>query len=95
VVASVRAVGSLLLLSAATTAPFQCASKVEPERRIEEEPAEALYGLAEKFRAEGNGGAREKTLRYLVDRFPASRFAVTAQVELSEMRATPAGSTSP
>ena len=82
-----RALVPLILLAAAGSAPYQCASKAGPERRIEEEPAEALYDLAGKFKAEGNTRAQAETLRYLVDKFPASRFAVAAKQELGDVPA--------
>lgn len=82
-----RALVPLLLLAAAGNAPYQCASKAGPERRLEVEPAEALYDLAEKFKAEGNTKAQGETLRYLVDKFPASRFAVAAQQDLGDLPA--------
>jgi hypothetical protein len=73
-----------LLLAAALTAPFQCARKPPPEQRTEDEAAEVLYTLAEKFKAEGNQPARAETLRFLMERYPASRFAQTARVDLGE-----------
>jgi outer membrane protein assembly factor BamD (BamD/ComL family) len=75
----------LALSAAATAAPLQCGGKPRPELRLEEEPAQALYGLAERFKAEGNQTARAETLRFIVERYPASRFAETAKVELAEM----------
>lgn len=79
-----RVVGPLLL-AAALSAPFQCSSKVRPEHRLEEEPAEVLYKLAERFGAQGNAAARAETLRFLVERFPASRFAEAAKVDLQQI----------
>ncbi|MFO0763070.1 MAG: hypothetical protein U0359_41925 [Byssovorax sp.] len=73
-----------LLAVAFATAPFQCARKIEPDRQIDEEPAEALYKLAEKFKAEGNAAARTETLRFIVERYPASRFAELARLDLAE-----------
>ena len=71
-------VASLVIASA----PFQCASDPDPARAREETPGEALYRLAEKFRAEGDEKARRRTLHYLVDRYPSSRFAQTARDDL-------------
>lgn len=85
-----RALASVALMLSAT-APFQCASKSPPEERREEEPAEALYALAERFRAAGDRNAREQTLRFIVERFPASRFAIAAKVDLAEVAAAPKG----
>lgn len=71
-----------VLLAAALTAPLQCGRKPPPEQRTEDDAAEVLYTLAEKFKAEGNQAARAETLRFLMERYPASRFAQTARVDL-------------
>jgi outer membrane protein assembly factor BamD (BamD/ComL family) len=73
-----------LLLAAALSAPLQCAKKPPPEQRTEDDPAEVLYTLAEKFKAEGNLPARAETLRFLVARYPESRFAQAAKLDLAE-----------
>jgi outer membrane protein assembly factor BamD (BamD/ComL family) len=52
---------------------------------MEDDAAEVLYTLAEKFKTEGNQGARAETLRYLVERYPSSRFAETAKTDLDEL----------
>ncbi len=56
---------------------------------MEEEPAEVLYKLAEQFREKGDRDARVTTLRYLIERFPSSRFAVQAKRDLEELGVTP------
>jgi outer membrane protein assembly factor BamD (BamD/ComL family) len=73
-----------LLLAAAMSAPFQCSGKVRPETRMEEEPAEALYKLAERFAARGDQRARLETLRFIVERYPSSRFSEMAKLDLTE-----------
>lgn len=70
---------------AAGSAPFQCASEIDPQRRREEEPAEALYGLAEQFKARGERAAQVTTLRYIVKRYPSSRFAEMARLDLDAL----------
>jgi TolA-binding protein len=62
-------------------APYQCASN-EPARPVEDSAPEALWILAERFKAEGNTGARETTLRQIVDAYPSSRYAQRARQEL-------------
>jgi hypothetical protein len=64
---------------------MQCARDPEPDRAMEEEPGEALYGLAEQFRARGDKDARVATLRYIVTRFPSSRFAEMARQDLDAL----------
>ncbi len=63
-------------------APYQCARTPKPEFEREETPGEALYGLSEEFRDAGEVHARERTLHFLVDRYPSSRFAKRAQTDL-------------
>lgn len=78
-----------LLLAAAVSAPMQCGSRIRPENRMEEEPAEALYQLAERFAAEGKREARVETLRFIVERYPSSRFAERAKQDLEEGGSAP------
>ena len=73
---------ALLVLSAMSTAPFQCASDPDPNKRREETPGEALYGLAEQFQKGGDREAQVRTLEYLVKRYPSSREAEMAKVDL-------------
>jgi len=61
------------------SAPFQCAADPDPERRMQDSPSEALFELSERFEAEGNEAARRTTLETIVDRYPSSREAATAQ----------------
>lgn len=85
----------VLLFAAAMSAPFQCGSKARPEHRFEDEPADALYKLAGRFAAKGDREARVETLRFIVERYPTSRFAEAAKIDLAELGAAPAGSGSP
>ena len=67
------------MASSLSVAPIQCARDPDPNRRLEEEPAEGLYNLAQKFQAEGNERARIETLEFIVKRYPSSRFANMAK----------------
>jgi hypothetical protein len=73
-------IARLLIALWLTTAPFQCASDPDPDRRIADTPSEALWGLAEEFREAGDTDAREKTLRRIIERYPDS-----AEAEMSRM----------
>jgi hypothetical protein len=73
---------AILTLALFGTAPFQCASDPDPNRRIEDTPAEALWTLSERFRSEGNDAARRTTLQQLVDQYPNSREAERARLVL-------------
>ena len=64
-------------------APYQCGRSPEPTVR-EETPGEALYHVAQKLRAEGDQQGYKTTLRYIVERYPSSRFAVAARADLAE-----------
>ncbi|APR77117.1 Hypothetical protein A7982_02464 [Minicystis rosea] len=74
-----------LFLAASLSAPIQCGSKIRPEHRLEEEPAEALYKLAERFASTGDQKARIETLRFIVERYPSSRFAQAAKLDLEQL----------
>ena len=46
---------------------------------------DALYDLAQDFRAKGKEEAYKETLRFIIERYPSSRRAVTAKSELEAM----------
>lgn len=77
--------GSLVVLAAVARAPYQCASEVDPDRRLYEDPSEALYELAERFKANGERRAHIDTLRFLAERYPSSRFAHMARRDLEAL----------
>lgn len=77
--------GSVLVIAAVAKAPFQCASEIDPNRRLYEDPSEVLYDLAERFKASGERRARVDTLRFLVERYPSSRFAGMARQDLEDL----------
>ncbi|MCB9611410.1 MAG: hypothetical protein H6721_08980 [Sandaracinus sp.] len=68
-----------VVLMLALGAPFQCASDPDPNRRIEDTPAEALWRLAERFEADGDTDARRVALQEIVDRYPSSAEAERAR----------------
>ena len=61
----------------------------------EETAGDALWALAERFRTEGDADARTRTLRFLVERYPSSRFAVEARHELGAGTTGAAGDAGP
>jgi hypothetical protein len=85
----------LILSSALSGAPFQCASEPDPNRALEETPGEALYELAVEFKKKGDDEAWRETLEYIIDRYPASRFAQTAKRDLAEGAPASSGSAKP
>jgi hypothetical protein len=85
-VATLAKGGTLVLLVASTFsgyAPYQCGRA--PDKSVREEtPGEALYALAQKLKAEGDEQGYKTTLRYIVERYPASRFAAAARTDLGD-----------
>ena len=73
---------ALFLAGALAYAPYQCGKAPEPSLR-EETPGEALYDLAQKLKAEGDEQGYRTTLRYIVSRYPSSRYAQTAKIDLA------------
>ena len=82
-------VATAACLLALSSAPYQCAREPDPNRRIEDDPAETVYKLSERFKTEGKADARASTLRFLIERYPTSRFAKLARLELAEMGQAP------
>lgn len=72
------------LAAVLAVAPLQCPSPQHPVTAREESPADALWLLASQFGREDNPIARERTLRFLVDRYPNSRQAERARIALSD-----------
>lgn len=70
------------LLSIALGAPMQCGSSHEGDLRMEDTAGDALWDLAATFEKEGNAAARDRTLGYLVERYPSSRHAKAATQRL-------------
>jgi hypothetical protein len=89
-----------LVLSAgllfASVAPFQCGSDTPPPSgEREDTPGEALKRLADELGKSGDREGRIKTLKFLIERYPRSREAKAAEVELAELgSAAPSASAS-
>jgi TolA-binding protein len=85
--------GAVILLSCAAlaNAPFQCASEPDPTKAMEDTPGEALYKLAEQFKASGDERAWRRTLEYLIARYPSSRFAAAARDDLERTQGVGTG----
>jgi hypothetical protein len=77
-----RGGAALFLAGALIYAPYQCGKAPDPSLR-EETPGEALYGLAQKMKADGDEQGYRTTLRYILARYPSSRYAAAARVDLS------------
>jgi TolA-binding protein len=73
---------ALFLAGALAYAPYQCGKPQDRSLR-EETPGEALYGLALKMKADGDEQGYRTTLRYIVARYPSSRQAAAARIDLA------------
>jgi hypothetical protein len=72
------------LVVTALGAPLQCGGGKDPALRREDSAGDALYGLAQDFRAKGNEDAARFTLRYLIEHYPSNRHVPAARDELGE-----------
>lgn len=77
---SVLAAG--VLASFLGSAPIQCSRTPDPNDRREDTAGDALWDLAEDFKAKGNEEARKNTLRFLVEKYPSNRHVPAAREEL-------------
>jgi hypothetical protein len=77
-----RAASLLVVALLFSHAPYQCARSPDDSRRREDSAAEALYGLAQKFKKAGDDRAYRDTLSFLAERYPSSREAQMARVDL-------------
>ena len=83
---------ALLLVATAATAPVQCGETPESELRLDETPGDALWQLAQRFESEHDHAAAVQTMRFLVERYPSSRWARAAREALADAGASPQGS---
>ena len=75
-----RGIVSLAVVLA--SAPVQCPHDQDAAHCWDDAPGDGLWELAQKFRdAHDDAGAR-RTLQFLVDRYPSSRYAPAAREQL-------------
>jgi len=77
-----RAVAAVAMMS---LAPIQCGHTPDAELREDETPGDALWALAQRFKAGGDAAGERQTLLYLVERYPASRWVAPAKDELAQL----------
>jgi len=70
------------LVASLSLAPVQCTRTPDPSLRVEDSPGDALWDLAQDFRAKKDDAAARSTLKFLVDKYPSSRHAAAARAEL-------------
>jgi TolA-binding protein len=73
-----------VLCVSASSAPLQCPSTPPPEQAREDQAPEALWILAQRFSTHGDTQSSYATLRFLVERYPSSRFAERARITLTD-----------
>jgi outer membrane protein assembly factor BamD (BamD/ComL family) len=79
-----RAALGLTMGASLSLAPFQCSRDPDPNMRREDTAGDALWALAQDFRAKHNEQAARDTLNYLVLKYPSSRYAPAAKEELGQ-----------
>jgi len=62
---------------------MQCGKSHDPSLQTEDSPGDALYSLAQDFRTKGNEQAYRDTLNFIIARYPSSRRAEAAKLELA------------
>jgi hypothetical protein len=72
-----------------STAPMQCGHTPDAELREDETPGDALWGLAQRFKAAHDDAGEKRTLEYLVERYPSSRWIGPAREELGKLGGAP------
>jgi hypothetical protein len=74
-----------LLVALASIAPLQCGHTSDPELQLDETPGDALWKLAQQFEAAHDAAGEKRTLEYLVQQYPASRWAGPAREKLAQL----------
>jgi hypothetical protein len=73
---------SLVLALSLVHAPLQCTRDPDPNLRSEDTAGDALWALAQDFRAHHDEAGARATFRYLAEHYPSSRYAPAARNEL-------------
>jgi outer membrane protein assembly factor BamD (BamD/ComL family) len=79
------AVVAVALAASGATAPLQCGHTPEAELREDETPGDALWAVAQKLHDRHDLDGERTTLKYLVERYPASRWVSQAKDELAQL----------
>ena len=88
-----RALASGLFVALTSIAPLQCGHTSDPELQLDETPGDALWRLAQRFEAAHDAAGEKRTLQYLVEQYPASRWASPAREKLAQLGGIDAGGT--
>jgi hypothetical protein len=85
----IRIVTAGVLLAALGNAPMQCSHNPDPDLRREDDAGDALYALAQDFRAKGDEESARHTLAFLVEKYPSNRHVPAARAELGSAAPAP------
>jgi hypothetical protein len=80
---------AVALAASGGAAPLQCGHTPEAELREDETPGDALWVMAQKFHESHDVAAERATLKYLVERYPASRWVSPARDALAQLGGGP------
>jgi hypothetical protein len=80
---TVRLLGAPLAALALAIAPLQCPHETDAAHCWDDAPGDGLWDLARRFRASHDDAAARRTLAFLVERYPSSRYAPAARDELA------------
>jgi hypothetical protein len=78
-----RSLAAPLAAVALAIAPLQCPHDTDPAHCWDDAPGDGLWELAQKFRADHDDAAARRTLEFLVEQYPSSRYAPAAREELA------------
>jgi outer membrane protein assembly factor BamD (BamD/ComL family) len=79
----VRAFVGAVMAAAFAVAPLQCPHETDAAHCWDDAPGDGLWDLAQKFRDNHDDAAARRTLEFLVERYPSSRFAPAARDQLA------------
>lgn len=80
-----RLAAASIASAALSLAPFQCAHDPDPSVRREDTAGDALWALAQDFRARHDVAAARDTLKFLIEKYPSSRHSPAAKEELAAL----------
>jgi outer membrane protein assembly factor BamD (BamD/ComL family) len=79
----VRAFVGPVMAAVFAVAPLQCPHETDAAHCWDDAPGDGLWDLAQKFRDAHDDAAARRTLEFLVERYPSSRFAPAARDQLA------------
>ena len=77
-----RLLGAPLAALALAVAPLQCPHETDAAHCWDDAPGDGLWDLAQRFRDSHDDAAARRTLAFLVERYPSSRYAPAAREQL-------------